>query len=129
MVCQWAAPRTDGPAIVYAEGAGSAWYLNGELHRVDGPALEFATGAKSWYQKGQLHREDGPAVEGADGTREWHLRGIEVTEEQFNKTLESQPKIVTKTSINTRVVVNRMLALRNLFAEEGGSTSGVKPKR
>ena len=43
--------RTDGPAIVYAEGAGSAWYLNGELHRVDGPALEFATGAKSWYQK------------------------------------------------------------------------------
>ena len=26
-----------------------AWYLNGELHRLDGPAVEFANGDKWWY--------------------------------------------------------------------------------
>ena len=28
-------------------------------------------GTKRWYQNGQLHREDGPAVEYADGTKSW----------------------------------------------------------
>jgi hypothetical protein len=25
------------------------WYLNGVLHREDGPALEFIDGSKEWY--------------------------------------------------------------------------------
>jgi len=28
------------------------WYLNGELHRMDGPAVEFANGSKRWYVNG-----------------------------------------------------------------------------
>jgi hypothetical protein len=44
------------------------WYnLNGECHREDGPAKEFANGTKYWYINGKLHREDGPAIEFADG--------------------------------------------------------------
>ena len=51
------------------------WYLNGNLHRVDGLAIEYADGTKKWYLNGNLHREDGPAVEGADGTKYWFLHG------------------------------------------------------
>ena len=29
--------------------AGTHWYLNGNRHRVDGPAIEYANGDKRWY--------------------------------------------------------------------------------
>lgn len=29
------------------------WYLNGKLHRLDGPAVEFANGDKHWYLNGK----------------------------------------------------------------------------
>ena len=41
-------------------------------------------GSKFWYLNGQYHREDGPAIEFADGNKEWHLNGQELTEEEFN---------------------------------------------
>jgi len=28
------------------------WYINDELHRVDGPAIEYANGDKYWYYHG-----------------------------------------------------------------------------
>ena len=59
------------------------WYLNGERHREDGPAIEWLNGDKEWFLNGQLHRDDGPAVEYADGPeREWFLNGKEVTEQE-----------------------------------------------
>jgi hypothetical protein len=30
------------------------WYLNGERHRVDGPAIEYFNGKKEWYYRGEL---------------------------------------------------------------------------
>ena len=44
------------------------WYLNGKLHREDGPAIENISGAKSWWINGKKHRENGPAVEYSNGT-------------------------------------------------------------
>ena len=35
----------------------------GQLHRIDGPAVEYADGSKSWYINGKFHRIDGPAIE------------------------------------------------------------------
>lgn len=29
------------------------WYLNGKLHREDGPAMEFSNGLEFWYLDGQ----------------------------------------------------------------------------
>jgi len=55
------------------------WWVNGELHRVGGPALERVDGDKAWYLNGKLHREDGPAVEGLNGYREWYVNGIRYT--------------------------------------------------
>lgn len=66
--------REDGPAVEYADGS-KFWYLNGQLHREDGPAIEWDNGTKWWYLNGKLHREDGPAVEWADGTKSWYKNG------------------------------------------------------
>jgi hypothetical protein len=47
----------------------------GELHRVDGPAVEGAAGYQAWYLNGKLHRVDGPAFVYTDGSRAWYLNG------------------------------------------------------
>jgi len=74
--------REDGPAIEWADGS-KDWYLNGKLHREDGPAIEWADGSKDWYLNGKLHREDGPAIEWANGTKAWYLNGVHLTEAEF----------------------------------------------
>ena len=76
--------REDGPAIEYAYG-GEMWCLNGELHREDGPAIELANGSKEWYLNSKLHREDGPAIEYANGDRFWYLNDDKLTEEAYKK--------------------------------------------
>jgi hypothetical protein len=49
-------------------------------HCVDGPAVEYISGSsitlghKEWWVDGQLHREDGPAIIYADGIEEWWYR-------------------------------------------------------
>ena len=59
------------------------WYLNGLLHREDGPAVEYLTGTKVWYLNGKYHREDGPAVEYADGNKEWWLNDTPYSKEEY----------------------------------------------
>ena len=61
------------------------WYLNGELHRTDGPAVERADGGKGWWFEGELHRTDGPAIEYAGGSKEWFLNGKKLTKEEHRK--------------------------------------------
>jgi hypothetical protein len=46
-----------------------SWYRNGQCHREDGPAVEYANGDKEWYQNGKLRREDGPVIEDANGAK------------------------------------------------------------
>ena len=57
------------------------WYLNGKLHRTDGPAIELVNGSKIWYLNGERHRTDGPAIEWIDGTKLWWLNGNQVAME------------------------------------------------
>ena len=61
------------------------WYLNGELHRTDGPAVERADGYKAWWLDGKRHRTDGPAIEWADGSKEWWLDDKQVAEAEHTK--------------------------------------------
>ena len=56
----------------YANG-NKYWYLNGILHREDGPAIERANGTKYWYLNNIEHREDGPAVEFVDGRTSYYI--------------------------------------------------------
>jgi hypothetical protein len=68
---------------VYDNGS-KYWYLDGKIHREDGPARESADGGKYWFRDGELHREDGPACEYADGDKAWYLNGKELTAVEFN---------------------------------------------
>ena len=61
---------------VYESEFGTYYYLNGEFHRIDGPAFEGVDGSKCWYQNGLLHRTDGPAKEFSDGDKEWWQNGL-----------------------------------------------------
>jgi len=81
--------RIDGPASEWADGT-KYWYQNGELHREDGPAIERYDGHKSWFVNGMRHREDGPAVISSSGWKEWHLNGVEVTEQDVIKFQQQQ---------------------------------------
>ena len=74
--------REDGPAIEWADGA-KRWYINDKLHREDGPAIEWADGTKRWYINDKRHREDGPAVECADGTKHWYINDKRHREEDY----------------------------------------------
>lgn len=56
----------------YANGH-REWFLNGENHREDGPAIEYANGDRVWRLNGKYHRVDGPAIESANGNRSWWL--------------------------------------------------------
>lgn len=51
---------------VDSEGS-TKYYLNNQLHRVDGPAVIYVHGTEEWYINGQPHRENGPAVVIANG--------------------------------------------------------------
>ena len=74
-------------------------YLNGKLHREDGPAVELAGGAKFYYLHGKLHREDGPAVELPDGDKEWWVNSEQVSEEEFSKLKKAESRFLLGTSI------------------------------
>lgn len=71
--------RGDGPAIEHTSGA-KEWYINGKRHRVDGPAIEHTYGAKQWYINGKRHRADGPAIESPTMNNgwwiEWWIEGL-----------------------------------------------------
>jgi hypothetical protein len=90
--------REDGPAIEYANGD-KAWYLNGKNHRENGPAVENAYGYKAWYIHGELHREDGPAVEYADGTKYWHLNGEKLSKEKWKEKVS----LISKKNVSNKL--------------------------
>jgi hypothetical protein len=52
------------------------WYLDGGLHREDGPAYKGSNGVEQWWLNGKLHREDGPAIELGDGFKQWWFDGM-----------------------------------------------------
>ena len=64
--------------IVEWPDGSKVWWLNGKLHRVDGPAFERADGSKAWYVDGRcvyaLHKSivDYIVIEdGLPSTMEW----------------------------------------------------------
>ena len=66
--------RTDGPAVIWADGD-QEWWLNGERHRTDAPAVIHANGARRWFLNGKFHRTNGPAYITVDGDQYWFLNG------------------------------------------------------
>jgi hypothetical protein len=49
---------SEQPTMIISTTGTKYWYLNGKLHREDGPAVEYENGNNHWYLNGKLHRED-----------------------------------------------------------------------
>ena len=71
--------------VVVDDNGDISWFNeSNQLHREEGPAVEYSDGEKRWYRNDKLHREDGPAVEMPDGTKEWYLNEYFYTESEYN---------------------------------------------
>ncbi|MCA8354198.1 hypothetical protein [Burkholderia cepacia] len=75
---------------------GVAYFKDNQLHRYDGPAIEYANGTKEWLVDGKLHRENGPAVEKANGMKQWFLEGVSYSEENYKATIEAKQRQAIK---------------------------------
>jgi hypothetical protein len=73
------------PKLITDSSGDKYWRLpNGDLHREDGPAIEWSHGeVKRWYINDKLHREDGPAIEGSNNNKYWYINGINYTEQEY----------------------------------------------
>ena len=80
--------RLHGPAVEWADGTRS-WFRNGQRHREDGPAIVYGDGSRAWFRNGQRHREDGPAIEYPDGYSAWFINGEELTKAEWQHAVDS----------------------------------------
>jgi hypothetical protein len=81
--------REEGPAVEYLDGY-TEWYINGKLHREDGPAVYTADGYKAWWLNDKLHRVGGPAIEWPDGTKSWWFKGNQMKEKDYLKIIHGK---------------------------------------
>jgi len=66
---------------------GNVYYYNkdGELHNLNGPAVEYFDGYKAYYVNGLRHRLDGPARIFSDGNIEYYVNGKYLLKEEFDR--------------------------------------------
>jgi hypothetical protein len=75
------------------------WKLNDRIHREDGPAQIYKSGAKAWWIDGKIHRTDGPAIELPDGDVQWWWGGNYAHFDDWlkkNDTLSEEEKVMFK---------------------------------
>jgi hypothetical protein len=111
--------REDGPAVEYPNGT-KEWWLNGFRHRGSGPAIEGKFGDLSWYKHGQLHREDGPAVEWAnDSGKSWFLNGKLIYDDYELSFVEGNYIVVERGIPTDKMFGNLKLTKSKLLTAEG----------
>jgi hypothetical protein len=74
---------------------GTVRYYNalGQIHRVHGPAVEYANSRRDWCQNGLRHRVDGPAIEWPDGTHDWYIDGEELTQAEWQQVVANMESV------------------------------------
>lgn len=70
--------RANGPAVI-KYGNYKAWYLNGKRHNIGSPAVLYNNGSTTWYVNGDRHRVDGPAITFFSGDLFWFVNGKRCT--------------------------------------------------
>jgi hypothetical protein len=78
--------------VIVDEQGTTRWFSDDNLHRENGPAIEYANGDKEYYLNGERHRENGPAVEWTNGDKVYYLNGIKLTETKFNQKTKKTKK-------------------------------------
>lgn len=80
--------------VVVDDSGRKEWYnQSGQPHRLDGPAVEWASGRKEWWVNGKRHRDDGPAIEFKDGRKEWWFNDRRHTEEEYQRMVSPPIKV------------------------------------
>jgi len=65
-------------------------------------AIEWDDGTKAWYENGRLHRLNGPAYVTDTGTKEYWINGVELTEEEWKeRIMKITPIQMTKDTFNS----------------------------
>jgi 8-oxo-dGTP diphosphatase len=75
---------------------------------------------------GQRHREDGPAVEWADGMKSWYLNGEYLTEEEFNRKVHFVSYVAGLCFDNSKKIV--ALVKKNRPAWQKGKLNAIGGK-
>ena len=79
------------------------WYLNGDLHREDGPARTWPNSTREeWLLHGKAHREDGPAYISVSGHKGWWLHGVRLLEWQHTILVHKQTFFVSTLETNDK---------------------------
>lgn len=60
--------------------------------------VDLESGEKKWYMRGELHREDGPAIEPPSGYDQWYLNGKQYSESAWERAKERQGLSENKSS-------------------------------
>lgn len=60
---------------IQKEKYGTIYWLDDQIHRDDGPAIEYKSGYKVWSEYGKIHRLNGPARIWSNGRQEWWYQG------------------------------------------------------
>lgn len=103
----------DGPAL-HTEFE-KRWYINGVLHRTDGPAWQMfqqickeggewvytdELAQERWYINGKLHREDGPAIINyLFLDKSYYLEDVSLTQEEWTIVVEGTPVFLSMQEI------------------------------
>jgi hypothetical protein len=82
--------REDGPAVIFHKAHGTDthyehWYIHGKLHRDGFPAIVGSNGYEKWFKHGYQHRDDGPSLVWPDGRSEYSLNDQLLSYEEFQK--------------------------------------------
>jgi len=127
--------RLDGPAVEYADGS-KVWYVDNNYHRIDGPAVEGASGGAVWWVDGKLHRLDGPAVEHGDGSKAWYvdgklhrLDGPAIEGADGDKAWYVDGKRLTEEQFNALTAPTLELTLENIASKFGVDVNKIKIKK
>jgi len=95
--------REDGPAIEYPDEV-TEWLINGKHHRLDGAAIIWGDGSKEWLTYGYRHRLDGPAIIRWDKTTKWYMNGYDVTKQITNWAKENNIDLDNLTEVDKALI-------------------------
>lgn len=85
----------DKDGATLAPGAKVWRNKQGQLHRRNGPAVNWFDRSIHWFVNGKRHRLDGPAIEYEDGFKQWHIDGKAYSYEDWKKEVEHLKKLDT----------------------------------
>jgi hypothetical protein len=103
----------------------------GELHRTDGPTIEYADGYQAWWVNDKRHRTDGPAIKYANGYQEWwvdgkFIKGEQSGERKQKRKMTNYKEAAAKYKELREATTDLLKAIDGLFPTDGPVKAKVR---